>query len=81
MALTDHNASTVSFLTGLMARLRTALAERSDSRLAQLAAGQVFLVRVANAMIMLLSQVLLARWMGAFAIPSHRRRQMMQRWF
>ena len=66
MALTDHNASTVSFLTGLMARLRTALAERSDSRLAQLAAGQVFLVRVANAMIMLLSQVLLARWMGAF---------------
>ncbi len=42
------------------------LAERSDSRLAQLVAGKVFLVRVANAMLALVSQVLLARWMGSF---------------
>ena len=51
---------------GLMARVKTMLAERSDSRLAQLMAGKVFLVRVANAMLALVTQVLLARWMGKF---------------
>ena len=38
----------------------------SDSRLAQLFAGKVFLVRVASAVLALASQVLLARWMGSF---------------
>ena len=42
------------------------LADRSDSRLAQLVAGNVFLVRVANAVLALVTQVLLARWMGSF---------------
>jgi O-antigen/teichoic acid export membrane protein len=42
------------------------LAERSDSRLAQLIAGKVFLVRVGSALLALASQVLLARWMGSF---------------
>ena len=42
------------------------LAERSDSRLAQLVAGKVFLVRVGSALLALVSQVLLARWMGSF---------------
>ena len=42
------------------------LAERSDSRIAQLVAGKVFLVRVGSAMLALVSQVLLARWMGKF---------------
>ncbi len=51
---------------GTFARVKAILADRSDSRLAQLVAGKVFLVRVANAMLALLSQVLLARWMGAF---------------
>ncbi len=40
--------------------------DRSDTRLAQLVAGKVFLVRVASAMLALVSQVLLARWMGTF---------------
>lgn len=66
MALTDHSATPASLLAGLVARVRALLTEHSDQRMAQLAAGQVFLVRVANAMLMLLSQVLLARWMGAF---------------
>jgi O-antigen/teichoic acid export membrane protein len=47
-------------------RVKAILSERSDSRLAQLVAGNVFLVRVANAMLALVSQVLLARWMGSF---------------
>ena len=42
------------------------LADRSDSRVAQIVAGKVFLVRVASAMLALVSQVLLARWMGQF---------------
>jgi O-antigen/teichoic acid export membrane protein len=50
--------------SGAIARVRALLADRSDTRLAQLMAGKVFLVRVANALLMLLSQVLLARWMG-----------------
>jgi O-antigen/teichoic acid export membrane protein len=51
---------------GLVARLKAKLAERSDSRIAQLVAGKVFLVRVGSAMLALVSQVLLARWMGRF---------------
>ena len=53
-------------LLNQIARVRAKLAERSDSRLTQLVAGKVFLVRVANAMLALVSQVLLARWMGSF---------------
>ena len=51
---------------GLIARVKAILAERSDSRLAQLIAGKVFLVRVGSALLALASQVLLARWMGSF---------------
>ena len=53
-------------VAGLIARVKSILADRSDSRLAQLVAGKVFLLRVANALIALASQVLLARWMGRF---------------
>jgi O-antigen/teichoic acid export membrane protein len=53
-------------LGGTVARVRAILSERSDSRIAQLMAGKVFFVRVANAMLALVSQVLLARWMGAY---------------
>ena len=49
-----------------LARVKALLADKSDSRLAQLFAGKVFLVRVASAMLALISQVLLARWMGTF---------------
>jgi O-antigen/teichoic acid export membrane protein len=51
---------------GVMARIKAILAERSDSRVAQLVAGKVFLVRIASALLALLAQVLLARWMGKF---------------
>jgi len=51
---------------GFVLRIKPILADRSDSRLAQLVAGKVFLVRVASAGLALLSQVLLARWMGSF---------------
>jgi hypothetical protein len=53
-------------LAGLLARAKAKLAEKSDSRVAQLMAGKVFLVRVGSAMLALVSQVLLARWMGKF---------------
>ncbi len=53
-------------LAGVIARIKAILADRSDSRLAQLVAGKVFLVRVASALLALVSQVLLARWMGSF---------------
>ncbi|MDO9411558.1 MAG: oligosaccharide flippase family protein [Pseudolabrys sp.] len=54
-----------SFLRAI-ARIKAILSERSDSRLAQMVAGKVFMVRVANAILALLTQVLLARWMGSF---------------
>src|SRR5665213_506699 len=68
VALVDsENAATAPHgVTGIFARVKAKLAERSDSRLAQLIAGKVFLVRVGSAMLALASQVLLARWMGSF---------------
>jgi O-antigen/teichoic acid export membrane protein len=63
---TDNIAPSPSPLAGLVARIKAILAERSDSRIAQLVAGKVFLVRVGSAMLALASQVLLARWMGKF---------------
>jgi len=63
---TDNIAPSPSPLAGLIARIKAILAERTDSRLAQLMAGKVFLVRVGSAMLALVSQVLLARWMGKF---------------
>ncbi len=53
-------------LAGAIARVKAILSDPSDSQLSQLVAGKVFLVRVASAMLALVSQVLLARWMGSF---------------
>src|SRR5471032_1213279 len=53
-------------VAGIIARIKAILTERSDSRLAQLVAGNVFLVRVGSALLALVTQVLLARWMGSF---------------
>jgi O-antigen/teichoic acid export membrane protein len=53
-------------LARIVARVKAILADRSESRLTQLVAGKVFLVRVASALLALVSQVLLARWMGSF---------------
>jgi O-antigen/teichoic acid export membrane protein len=50
----------------VVARIKSVLAERNDSRLTQFVAGKVFLVRVGSALLALVSQVLLARWMGSF---------------
>lgn len=63
---TEPAAASSSPLAGLIARVRAILADKSDSRLAQLVAGKVFLVRVGSAVLALVSQVLLARWMGGF---------------
>jgi O-antigen/teichoic acid export membrane protein len=49
---------------GAIARVKAILGDRTDSRLAQMVAGKVFLVRVGSALFALISQVLLARWMG-----------------
>src|SRR5882757_6311189 len=63
---TGPENAAASPLARLVARIKAILAEKSDSRLAQLVAGKVFLVRVASAGLALVSQVLLARWMGSF---------------
>src|SRR6185295_13308408 len=55
-----------SALARILARIKSVLAERNDSRLAQFIAGKVFLVRIGSALLALVSQVLLARWMGSF---------------
>src|ERR1700704_682401 len=65
MAMPSY-ASLPQPLAGAIARVKAILSDPSDSRLAQLVAGKVFLVRVASAMLALVSQVLLARWMGSF---------------
>src|SRR5471030_1182728 len=59
-------AAALSPLARIVARVKAILADRSESRLTQLVAGKVFLVRVASALLALASQVLLARWMGSF---------------
>jgi O-antigen/teichoic acid export membrane protein len=68
VALVDSEniAPAPSSLARAIARIRAIVTERSDSRLAQLVAGKVFLVRVGSALLALASQVLLARWMGSF---------------
>jgi O-antigen/teichoic acid export membrane protein len=50
----------------LYGRARAWLADHSDHRLAQRMAGNAFLIRVASALLVYLTQVLLARWMGGF---------------
>jgi len=62
----NANAAYASPLARGVAHIKALLAERSDSRLAQLVAGKVFLVRMGSALLALVSQVLLARWMGSF---------------
>src|SRR5664279_1237690 len=62
----EHDAPSPSPLARIVARVKGILADRSDSRLVQLVAGKVFLVRIGSALLALASQVLLARWMGSF---------------
>ena len=53
---TEYFAPAPSPLAGLIARVKAILSERSDSRIAQLVAGKVFLVRVGSAMLALVSK-------------------------
>jgi O-antigen/teichoic acid export membrane protein len=51
---------------GVMTRVRAWLADGSHHRMAQKVAGAAFMIRVASAALIYLSQILLARWMGSF---------------
>jgi O-antigen/teichoic acid export membrane protein len=62
---TEH-AGRLPLLFGGLARLKGWLADGGDNSVAQRMAGTVFLIRVGNAGLAFLSQVLLARWMGTF---------------
>ncbi len=53
-------------LAGLIRRGMAWLADQSDRSIAQRMAGTAFLIRVANAGVVFLTQILLARWMGRF---------------
>jgi len=53
-------------LAASLARVRAWLSDGSDRSLAQRTAGTAFLIRVASAGLLYLSQVVLARWMGSF---------------
>jgi O-antigen/teichoic acid export membrane protein len=64
-AATTETAA-ASPLARAFARIKAIITEKSESRIAQLVAGKAFLVRVASAGLALVSQVFLARWMGAF---------------
>jgi O-antigen/teichoic acid export membrane protein len=64
-AATNETAA-ASPLARAFARIKAILTEKSESRIAQLMAGKAFLVRIASAGLALVSQVFLARWMGAF---------------
>jgi O-antigen/teichoic acid export membrane protein len=61
----QRSAARISMIAGV-ASVRAWLADRSHRSLAQRTAGATFLIRVASAAILYLSQVLLARWMGGF---------------
>ena len=66
-ASTPYDAGRQARMSGparLAARARRLIADRSDTAVAQKVAGGAFLIRVVNAGIAFLSQILLARWMG-----------------
>jgi O-antigen/teichoic acid export membrane protein len=66
MAATDTGIVERSGWRALTARLRQWREDGSDRSIAQRIAGTAFLIRVASAAIIYVSQVLLARWMGRF---------------
>ena len=67
MAFTStEQANRGSFLARTIEAVRAWLTDHSDRSRAQRAAGTAFLIRVASAALVYLTQVLLARWMGSF---------------
>jgi O-antigen/teichoic acid export membrane protein len=73
--MTIHDIGQARFLSGrqLFPYLRERLAQwrAGEHRLTQRMAGAAFIIRVASAAIMFVSQVLLARWMGSGAFGSY----------
>jgi O-antigen/teichoic acid export membrane protein len=63
---TEPSHRGASFLARTIEAVRAWLADHSDRSRAQRAAGTAFLIRVASAALVYLTQVLLARWMGTF---------------
>jgi O-antigen/teichoic acid export membrane protein len=63
---TPSLASWRADLGGTISRLRALFTDGSESSLARRLAGAAFLIRVVSALIALVSQILLARWMGGF---------------
>src|SRR5215470_4061881 len=62
----DMRSPAALSIAALVGRARSWLADGSDRSLAQRTAGAAFLIRVASAGLLYLSQVVLARWMGSF---------------
>lgn len=73
MALTDIKDAKIPPVRHLLMRLRTRVAEWLDGEhsLTQRMAGTAFIIRVASAGIMFVSQVLLARWMGGYEFGTY----------
>jgi O-antigen/teichoic acid export membrane protein len=66
VALTESNDGAGRLWARVSDMLRVWLTDRSDRSRAQRAAGVAFLIRVASAALIYVSQVLFARWMGSF---------------
>ncbi|MGB7256580.1 MAG: lipopolysaccharide biosynthesis protein [Pseudolabrys sp.] len=66
LAGSGHIAHSPFSFAGALAHIKSILADKSDSRLAQIGAGKVFIIRVASALLALVSQILFARWMGSY---------------
>jgi len=64
VALTDSDRSRMPAVAALATRARRWRDSQSHNALAQKVAGTAFIVRVASAAIIYLSQILFARWMG-----------------
>jgi len=64
VALTDSDRLRLRGMAALPARLRSWLGSQNHNALAQKVAGTAFIIRVASAAIIYLSQILFARWMG-----------------
>jgi O-antigen/teichoic acid export membrane protein len=63
----DATLTARSAMIAVSARIKAWFADRSDSSLAQRAAGAAFLIRCVGAALVYVTQILLARWMGGFA--------------
>lgn len=66
MAVSEGEGVAPRSFSGLVSRGMAWLADQSDRSIAQRMAGTAFLIRVANAGVVFLTQILLARWMGRF---------------